>query len=192
MARPKEFDRSQVLNKALDVFWCRGYAATSIQDLVEHTGVNRQSLYDTFGDKHALFLATMERYADMEYAKLQQQFVNGASFKNALRQVLENVVEAAVAGGVRRGCFIVNSATECAPHDPVIVERVLASFNGMEQTFMEAIERAQAAGEIDQAKDARALARFLVTTVQGLQVQAKVLPRPTDLRDVIDLTLAAI
>ena len=70
MARRKEFDRDEALHKAMEVFWSRGYEATSVGDLVEHMGINRQSLYDTFGDKHSLYLAALDRYREVEGRKL--------------------------------------------------------------------------------------------------------------------------
>ncbi len=79
MARHKEFDQDEALQKAMEAFWARGYEATSMQDLVEHMGINRQSLYDTFGDKHSLFLKALDRYHEVETRKLLA-FVVGAEW----------------------------------------------------------------------------------------------------------------
>src|SRR6266852_1410049 len=99
MARPKEFDRDQALQKAMEVFWSRGYEAASIQDLVKHMGINRQSLYDTFGDKHALYLQALDRYREVEGRKLLELLERPGSVKKSLRQLFEGVVEGALCDG---------------------------------------------------------------------------------------------
>src|SRR4030088_150825 len=101
MARQKEFDREEALQKAMEVFWSRGYEATSIQDLVKHMGINRQSLYDTFGDKHALYLKTLDRYREIEGRKVFELLERPGSVKKTLRQLFEGVVERALCDGQR-------------------------------------------------------------------------------------------
>src|SRR5882762_5197437 len=96
MARHKEFDRDEALHKAMEVFWSRGYKATSIQDLVKHMGINRQSLYDTFGDKHALYLLALDRYREIEVRKLFDLLERPGSVKKNLRQLFAAVVEGAL------------------------------------------------------------------------------------------------
>ena len=110
MARPKEFDRDQALHKAMEVFWSRGYEAASIRDLVEHMGINRQSLYDTFGDKHALYLQALDRYQEVETRKVFELLERTPSVKKALRQLFGAVVKGALCKGPRRGCLWV---TQC-------------------------------------------------------------------------------
>src|SRR5213075_2124987 len=104
MARHKEFDRDEALQKAMEVFWSRGYEAASIQELVEHMGINRQSLYDTFGDKHALYLKALDRYREVESRKLFELLGRGGSVKKAFRQLFSGVVEGSLGAGERRGC----------------------------------------------------------------------------------------
>jgi TetR/AcrR family transcriptional repressor of nem operon len=191
MARQKEFDRNRVLDKALDVFWCRGYEATSMQDLVANMGISRQSLYDTFGNKHALYLAALDRYAETEgptfLAPLAQ--AQNEPVKAALGRVFQAVVDEAVAGGQQRGCFMVNAAVECLPHDQDTAMRVLNSVNGLETAFVGALERAQVNGELRAEQNVRAIARFLVNAVHGLRVLAKTTTDGRVLQDVIDVTL---
>src|SRR6201986_4496734 len=114
MARHKEFDRDEALQKAMEVFWSRGYEAASIQDLVEHMGINRQSLYDTFGDKHSLFLQALDRYREVEGRKLFGLLEQSGSVKRALRQGFEVVVEGSLGGGERRWCCVGNATSELA------------------------------------------------------------------------------
>src|SRR5256714_15658440 len=105
MARPKEFDRDEALQKAMEVFWSRGYEAASINDLVKHMGINRQSLYDTFGDKHALYLQALDRYREVEGRKMFELLEQPGSVKKSLRQLFEGTVEKALCDEQRRGCF---------------------------------------------------------------------------------------
>jgi TetR/AcrR family transcriptional repressor of nem operon len=194
MVRQKEFDRTKVLDKALDVFWCRGYEATSMQDLVAHMGINRQSLYDTFGDKHALYLAALDRYAEIEGPKFVAPLAqaHNETVKAALGRVFQAVVDEAVAGGQQRGCFMVNAAIECLPHDQDIAMRVFSSVNGLETAFVAALKRAQANNELSAAQDVHAIARFLVNAVHGLRVLTKTTTDRQVLQDVIDVTLRVL
>src|ERR1700745_1722466 len=114
MARQKEFDRDEVLHKAMEVFWARGYERASIQDLVKHMEVNRQSIYDTFGDKHSLFLQSLDRYREIESRKVFAVLERPGSVKKNLRQLFEEVISRAVSGEGRRGCFVGNSMSELA------------------------------------------------------------------------------
>src|SRR5919106_1334524 len=108
MARHKEFDRDEALHRAMEVFWSRGYEAASVGDLVKHMGINRQSLYDTFGDKHALYLAALDRYPEVEGRKMFELLERPGSVKRALRNLFEGVVACALGEGERRGCFVGN------------------------------------------------------------------------------------
>src|SRR5712671_3105788 len=114
MARQKEFNREEALQKAMEVFWSRGYEAASIQDLVKHMGINRQSLYDTFGDKHALYLQALDRYSALEGRKLLLLLEGDGSVKRALRRLFAGVVEGSLCAGERRGCFMGNAMSELA------------------------------------------------------------------------------
>src|SRR5256714_13307197 len=114
MARHKEFDQDEALHKAMEVFWSRGYEAASINDLVRHMGINRQSLYDTFGDKHSLYLQALDRYREVEGRKMFELLERPGPVKRALRQLFGGVVECALGGGERRGCFVGNATSELA------------------------------------------------------------------------------
>jgi len=109
MARQKEFNREEVLHKAMEVFWTRGYEGASIQDLVKHMGINRQSIYDTFGDKHSLFLQSLDRYREIQAPKVFAVLERPGSVKENLRQLFEEVIARALSAEGRRGCFVGNS-----------------------------------------------------------------------------------
>lgn len=188
MARTKAFDPTRALDRALALFWCRGYSATSLHDLLEHMGISRQSLYDTFGDKHQLFLAALDRYCAVQGQEPLRPLREGGSVRAALGIVFHDMI-AEAANGERRGCFLVNTAIECAPHHADIAGKVAAGVQATEDFFAEAIRHGQQTGEISAERDATLLARYLMTMLQGLRVQVKALPDPTVIDPVIDLAL---
>lgn len=192
MARPKEFERDVVLDRAMRVFWSRGYEATSIQALVDRMGIQRGSLYGTFGDKRALFFAAIDRYDRVVSAKLLAALDEPASGKEAIRRFFRLKVELARTPRRPRGCLVTNSAAELASGDRGTAARVGAVLTRIEAAFHRAVVRAQKAGEIDARRDARALARFLTSSAQGLSVMAKTLPEPGVLEDIVTVTLAAL
>ncbi|NOK57643.1 MAG: TetR/AcrR family transcriptional regulator [Chloroflexi bacterium AL-W] len=192
MARHKEFDQNQVINKAMDLFWSRGYEATSVQDLVDHVGIGRGSLYDTFGDKRSLYLNALERYQERSGVALFELFEQTDSAKVALKQFFEAQIDAAVADPAQRGCFVVNTAVELAPHDPEIAGKVQAAFGKTEDAFYRLIAKGQATGEIVSTHDARCLARFLLNTLMGLRVMAKAKLGRKALEDSVKIALSSL
>jgi TetR/AcrR family transcriptional regulator, transcriptional repressor for nem operon len=192
MARPKEFDVNRTLAKAMDVFWTRGYEATSMQDLVTHLGVNRQSIYDTFGDKRGLFVAALENYAIQANTNIGGALSQPGHIRDVLHNLFETTADAAIQDNPRRGCMMVNTAIELAPHDPEIERRVKESLGNNEEHFYRALTVAQERGELNRDRDARALARFLNSTLQGLQVTAKANPDRATLGDIINTALSVL
>jgi TetR/AcrR family transcriptional regulator, transcriptional repressor for nem operon len=192
MPRPKEFERDVVLDRAMRVFWSRGYEATSIQHLVDRMGIQRGSLYDTFGDKRTLFFAAIERYDRVVTAKLMAALDEPASGKEAIGKFFRLKVELALESGRPRGCLVTNSAAELASRDRGAATRVGGVLTKIEAAFHRAVVRAQRAGEIDRSRNSRALARFLTSSAQGLSVMAKTFPERAVLEDIVKVTLAAL
>lgn len=176
----------------MELFWRRGYEATSIQALVDHTGIGRGSLYDTFGSKHGLYLRALDRYRELNATLLTSMFQDTDSLREMLRRALTAVSDDALADPERRGCLMVNAAMELTPHDPDTAQRVAAAFAGIEDALHEALVLAQERGEVAPEKDARALARFLLTAMQGLRVVGKATPDRGRLEDAVDTTLAVV
>src|ERR1700674_2814563 len=139
MARHKEFDREEALQKAMEVFWARGYEAASIQDLVRHMGINRQSLYDTFGDKHALYLQALDRYRRVEGRRLIELLERPGSVKKCMRQVFGEVVEKALCDRERRGCLMGNATSELAGRCKETASRTRSNMTTMEEAFYRAL-----------------------------------------------------
>jgi TetR/AcrR family transcriptional repressor of nem operon len=192
VARPKEFQRDVVLDRAMHVFWSRGYEATSIEHLVARMGIQRGSLYDTFGDKRALFFAAIDRYDRVVTAKLLAALDDSRSGKAAIRRFFRLKVEAATDSRRPRGCLVTNSAAELASRDRGTAARVGTALTKIEAAFHRAVVRAQRAGEIDPARDPRALARFLTSSAQGLSVMAKASPDRGALQDIVKVILEAL
>lgn len=174
MARHKDFDPDLALDKAMRLFWRRGYHATSIQDLVEATGVNRASLYATFGGKEDLFLAAVERYLAQVNRKRLAKMQANPSARAAIRGYFEDLIAFATGEGRRLGCMLTNSAIEFGDGEEPIGRRLFGLFDEVEEQLTALIERGQAAGEIDPARDPRAAARFLLTMINGMRVMSRV------------------
>ncbi|MGI4874092.1 MAG: TetR/AcrR family transcriptional regulator [Janthinobacterium lividum] len=193
MARPRAFDEAEVLQKALDTFWHRGYSATSMEELVAGTGLNRASLYATFGDKHQLFMRALGQYQQ----QLRQSLLDLTADADApalyhLRQLLELAAASALADEHHRGCFLVNSTTELLPHDADAQALVDENHEFLEATLTPILRRGQQRGEIRSTASPLAQARFLVSVLTGMRVMAKVKSDPQLLRDIVGTTLLAL
>lgn len=191
MARKKEFDRDEVLEKAMEAFWCQGYEATSVQDLVEQMGINRGSLYDTFGDKRALFLAAIAHYNKTAFTKAIAQLEAPDAAKQAIVDYFQNFIEYATNDQQRRGCLMTNSAVELAPHDSTTAGCITAHLQRLENAFYHALVNASEKGEITPKQDLRGLARFLTCNLQGLHVMCKV-KQPSVLQDITNVVIAVL
>jgi TetR/AcrR family transcriptional repressor of nem operon len=192
VARTKEFDPEVALRAAVELFWARGYEATSMADLVEHMGVARASIYATFGDKHELYLRALERYGEMVEPGLLDGLSQPGPVLPAVRALVERYVDEATGDGGRRGCLVVNAAVELAARDPLAARRVQASWDFLETALTSALIRARAQGELAADRDPRALARFLLVLLQGIRVTGKAATGSERLRDAAAQALALL
>lgn len=191
MSRHKEFNREEVLQKAMEVFWTRGYEGTSIQDLVANMGINRQSIYDTFGDKHALFLQALDRYREMQTRTVFATLDRPGSVKKNVRLLFEEALELALSEEGRRGCFVANATAELAGRCKETALRTGNSLALAEKTFQRALVRGTEEGELG-LQDSRAVARFLCCMLQGLVLMAKARQDRQALKDVVKVTLSVL
>lgn len=191
MSRSKEFDVDAALQAALELFWERGYEATSVADLVERLGVGKASLYATFGTKHDLYLAALDRYVGWADARVVDELSMPGAALPAVRGLVRRYVAEMQVGDLRRGCLVVNSAVEL-PADPQVVQRVERSWDTLEVALVVALTRARAGGELPADRDPRALARLLLAVLQGLQVLGKGAARPERLHDAAEQALALL
>ncbi|MER7762283.1 TetR/AcrR family transcriptional regulator [Streptomyces sp. NPDC097619] len=194
MARTKEFDPDAALRAALELFWRRGYEATSLSDLVEHLGIGRASLYATFGSKHELYLKALDRYGEEQGPRMLAELSRPGPALPAVREVVRRFAAEAGSDGERRriGCFVTNTATELAPHDPAAARRVELSWEQAETLLHAALARAQAQGELPADRDPRALARMLLVLMQGLRVVGKATEDPARVRDAAEQALTLL
>ncbi len=182
----------EVLDKAVETFWSKGYEATSIQDLVESMGIHRGSLYAAFGDKQCLFLSALDRYRQVVVRKLLDILGSNASGKEAIRQFFLAVVEHIMTAGPLRGCLVTNSAVERGLCDPETARKVGLCLAQIEDGFYATLVRAKKAGEINPGLDLRAVARYLTSSLQGLLVVGKVRTDRVVLMDVVDVVLRVL
>lgn len=180
----KNFSPDEALGKAMNAFWARGYEATSVQDLVDCMGINRGSLYATFGDKRALFLAALRRYDSVYRHDWVTALRQSRSPRQSIMAVFEEVIDAVLNGGSRDGCLLVNTALELSPHDPEIGAVVADALAEMEAFFRTMIEQGQSSGEIPGTVDAADTAGSLLGLFVGLRVLSRSRPEPALLRAV--------
>ena len=187
MARNKEFDVDTVLSKAMHVFWRQGYELTSMQDLVTHMGIHKRSMYDTFGDKHHLFMKVLDRYADIVESRMEQRIQVLPSATEAIRLLFEMALSKEEDEPM--GCLIVNAAVEMSLHDPEVASKVHERFENTEKILYELIKHGQESGEIPQHLDAIALSESLNNAFVGFRVMVKVIQDPSKLQRIMDTTL---
>jgi TetR/AcrR family transcriptional regulator, transcriptional repressor for nem operon len=192
MARAKEFDPDVALRQAMELFWARGYDGTSIAELAEHLEIGRASLYATFGDKRELYLKALKRYLESGDPNPLDLLSQPGPALPAVRALVEAYVRESVEDEQRRGCMVVNAATELMPVDKTVSRLVESSWDTLEVALASALTRARAQGELAAGKDPRALARFLLVFLQGVRVLAKGAPDHDRLRDAADQALASL
>lgn len=192
MARTKDFDENEVLTKAIQLFWHKGYNATSMQDLVDTLGISRSSLYDTYTDKHTLFLKALESYQLAGKAKIKEIVEQSISAKKTVVKLMELATTDLIGGKQQRGCFMVNAGVEVAPHDQDVSKLVCQNEQQMETAFFQVIKKGQQRGEIKNPEDALVLAKFIFHVVKGMQVTAKSNPDTSSFGDTIRLTVALL
>ncbi|MFE6686280.1 TetR/AcrR family transcriptional regulator [Streptomyces sp. NPDC057743] len=188
MGRTKAFDPDATLRAALDLFWRKGYEATSMQDLVDHLGINRGSIYATYGSKHELYLRALDRYCEDAGSSGTHQLSQPGPVLPALRAFLHSC---ALEDPERKGCLVTNTAVELLPGDAQAERLVESGLAGLETLLTSVLVRARSQGELSADKDPRALARFLVTFIQGLRVISKTQDQRR-LRDALDQALTLL
>jgi TetR/AcrR family transcriptional repressor of nem operon len=192
MGRPKQFDPIVAVDRAMDVFWRKGYAGTTPQDLVDELGIGKGSLYATFGSKRELFDRALQRYREQQADTLAQIIDQPGPVKPRLRAALLFIVEANAADPDRRGCLAVNTAAELAGADPKATLDVRHMFERTQGTLEAVISEGQRAGEIRSDIPATALGAHVFATVVGLQVLAKTVSDPLDLAQVVEAAVNSL
>lgn len=186
------FDENAVLQSATDLFWEKGYNGTSMDELTKVTGLSRSSIYNTFGDKHALFMRSLKFYTTQQTEWIMQTVGKTASPLKRIRQMFRAAIDAILQDKRRRGCLAVNTTAEMANMDDTISAFLQKNSESMEDLFMKWIREGQAAGEITKAFTATALARHLFNTYGGLRISGKTNPDRKPLEDMVDVALSML
>ena len=170
--RPKEFDQDAVADAAMRVFWRRGYAATSIQDLVDGTGLSRSSLYNAFDSKHGLYLLALRRYGEVGAANAAG-LAGPGPLRERVRALLMRVAADELGDQSGPGCLAANAALEAAGRDETVGAALAEHFRQLESALLRALQQGRERGELAAGRDPQALASFLMCTIQGLRVLGK-------------------
>ena len=173
MGRLKAFDEDEVLDRAVDCFWQHGYEATSVRDLADRMGIGGASLYNAYGDKRALFVAALARYADRSMRERIARLEKSGRPKEAIRAFLAEIIDRSLEDPDRKGCLLVNSALDVAPHDAAIGRVVADYLDELRAFFRRNLAAARAARRVPQQADPDELAGHLLGVVLGIRVLAR-------------------
>ncbi|PFZ92282.1 TetR/AcrR family transcriptional regulator [Bacillus wiedmannii] len=172
MGRKISFNKEHALNKAMHLFWEKGYDATYISDLIEKMGISRSTLYDSFGDKDALFKLVLEHYKNYGSQKRQLLF-SGINTKASLKSFFYQHIEKCYSDDIPKGCMITNSSLLIGQIDPTIEEILINNFNELEKVFKQVIEEGKKKGEISQEADTELVAYSLLSLNHSLNLMSK-------------------
>lgn len=189
MPRPREFDPEQALEDAMHVFWQKGYSATSVEDLVEATGVNRYGLYDVFESKHGLFLAALGHYRRTVITAAIRELEQPGTGLGAIRAVFERIIERARSGAAKYGCLLCNTAEEVAPFDKDSAREVSAYQRRLIRAFRRAVEVARQRGELPAGTAAAKVGGYLAGLIQGASYLARSPARAREIEDFVRVGL---
>src|SRR5271169_4277511 len=192
MTRPREFNEIAAVQSAMNCFWQRGYEATSMRDLAASMGMSAPSLYNAFGDKQRLFARALERYLDCSARDRLRRLESSLPPKQAIHRFFAEIVDHSVNDRERKGCFLVNSALEVAPHQKKLGAVIAKQFAEIEAFFKRCIRAAQADGTVPRGVDANNTARLLLGVLLGIRVLARSAPNRSLLEDVIQPALALL
>jgi TetR/AcrR family transcriptional repressor of nem operon len=175
MARPRQFDEQAVRDAAIRCFWNQGYEATSIKDLIEETGITAASLYGAFGDKRALFRMALDDYVERGVGERIRRF-EALPPREGIRAFFEEIVSRSLSDREHKGCMVVNSALELAPHDAEFRKIIATALDRIEAFFLRCVQTGQTDGTITRSVSARNIAQHLMAVLMGVRVLARVRP----------------
>lgn len=191
MARPREFDEEAVLDAAMQGFWSRGYEATSMRDLIERTGLTGASLYNAFGDKRALYRASLDRYVAGSISERIRR-CRAMAPRAGLEAFFAEILDRSLGDREHKGCMLVNAALDVAPHDAEFQRAIAAVLVGIEAFFLASLRAGQADGSIADVLPAEDLARHLLGVLMGVRVLARVRPEPALLQGAVAAAFALL
>lgn len=192
MARPLEFDPQVAIDQAMEVFWAKGYDATSLSDLLAATSLSKSSFYQSFGSKHGLYEKCLKYYRQSVSTQMLNDLENAPSARRFIEQLFNSIAEEVSRHKGRWGCMIMNSASAKAPFDPSVEKIVHAGAKKFEEIFIKAVKRAQDEGSISKAKNPEAVASYLVSSRSGLLAMARSGAKKEELKRISDMILTVI
>jgi TetR/AcrR family transcriptional repressor of nem operon len=192
VTRPREFDETEVLEAAMCCFWAKGYEATSVRDLADEMGLTSASLYNAFGDKRSLYRRALDHYLDSSVHERVRRLEATKAPLPAIRSFLAEVIERSVTDKERRGCMLVNSALEVAPHDPELRKLVANELVYIETFFRRCVAAGQKDGTVTQRQSAHDLGKLLLSVLLGIRVLARTRPQRAVLEAAAEAALVAL
>jgi TetR/AcrR family transcriptional regulator, transcriptional repressor for nem operon len=192
MARVREFDEQKILKIATDLFWHKGYTAVSTQDLIDAFGISKSSMYGAYKDKRSLFILALRNYRNTASKNMIDALKNNESFIDTITELLRQIINESITDNKAKGCFIVNTAIELAPHDKEILEIIQLNRKDIIEALTQAIQKGINTKELTSKNNPKALANYFYNIINGLRVDAKVTKDKLDYRDTIQLALAAM
>lgn len=186
MPKTESFNREEVMDKAMNLFWRKGYNGTSMQDLVDSTELNRSSIYNTFGDKFSLFVESLKRYQRIERTKLHEFLIKENSPKSALRMFFEGIVDRITKDTDNKGCYLTNCTAELSAVDDDTKKLLLENQNGMLDLLEDLLNSAYERGEIEDKGNIRNLALFLFSSLQGMRITSMLMDDKKALDSLVD------
>lgn len=187
--RQQEFNTQEVLGKAMNVFWSKGYKGASLQDLLDEMGIGKGSFYAAFGSKHELFIDALRHFGETKARQVTDLLADPPA-KMAVARVFDRIIDGALTN--RRGCMFGKAAFEFWQSDPQVAKEVAGGVNQVEQAFHQVVVRGQEDGDIQPERDAQVLAHFLTGIFYGLQVMASANPDRETLNHVVSMALAVL
>lgn len=173
MPRPRSFDKDVVLKQVMILFWEKGYCATSMMDIREATGLKPGSIYESFGDKHQLFLMAMDHYRQNVVRRRLDNLLQPGPARPRIETFFEDLITFSLGEGRKLGCLMSNTAVEMAPHDDECRHVVQDNLVEIADAFYQVVSEGQDSGEFNTKEKPEDIARFLTSTIQGLRVMAK-------------------
>ena len=193
VGRPRKIDIDEALESAMEAFWATGYEATSLADLMKATGLHKGSLYQTFGDKHSLFKAALQKYlADMR--QLKNELLKQADTPlQAIRSVTHGLVDIVDSDSeIPKGCMALNSVVELAPRDPEVQAILAEHFALIRKSIVEVVSQAQKSGEVDSSRPPELITGMLMTFMAGLGTNLKGPMQMAEAHQLLDAQLEAV
>jgi TetR/AcrR family transcriptional regulator, transcriptional repressor for nem operon len=192
MARTREFNEENIIKIATDLFWNKGYNAVSTQDLIDAFGISRSSMYGAYKDKRSLFILALQHYRQTSAQSMLDILANDKSFFDTITLLLNQIIKETITDIQSKGCFIVNTAIELAPHDKEILEIIQDNRNNIIEGLSKAIQKGIDNKELTKNNNPKALANYFYNLINGLRVDAKITKDKLNYQDTIKLALTVL